>query len=141
MKEATVESNFGIDKFKEKIYIKYIYKINGSKAELINKMESYDRLITAETYPAREYHENTHAVLSYNETDGIHWEYIPFTPMELREKAYETEKCIEWDGNIMTVDEANDMFLKYDAEGNAKSDELTVLIAAAKAEIRERFPD
>ena len=42
---------------------------------------------------------------------------------------------------MMTVDEANDMFLKYDAESNAKSDELTVLIAAAKAEIRERFPD
>ena len=51
-------------------------EINGSKAELINKTESYDRLITAETYPAREYHENTHAVLSYNETDGIHWEYM-----------------------------------------------------------------
>ena len=121
--------------------MKYIYQINGSKAELINKTESYDRLITAETYPAREYHENTHAVLSYNETNGIYWEYIPFTPMELREKAYETERCIEWDGNIMTVDEANDMFLKYDAEGNTKANELTSLIAAAKAEIRERFPN
>lgn len=121
--------------------MQYIYQINGSKAELINKTESYDRLITSETYPAREYHENTHAVLSYNETDGIHWEYIPFTPMELREKSYETEKCVEWDGNIITVDEANDIFLKYDAEGNVKSDELTVLIAAAKAKIRERFPD
>lgn len=121
--------------------MKYIYQINGTKAELINKTESYDRLITAETYPSREYHENTHAVLSYNETDGIYWEYIPFTPMELREKSYETEKCIEWGGNIMTVDEANDIFLKYDAEGNVKSDELTVLIAAAKAKIRERFPD
>lgn len=121
--------------------MKYIYQINGSKAELINQTESYDRLITAETYPAREYHENTHAVLSYNETDGIYWEYIPFTPMELREKAYETEKCIEWDGNIMTVDEANDMFLKYDAEGNTKANGLTSLIASAKAEIRERFPD
>lgn len=61
--------------------------------------------------------------------------------MEMREKAYETEKCIEWDGDMLTVDEANNMFLKYDAEGNEKSDELTVLIAAAKAEIRKRFPD
>ena len=141
MTEATAEPNFEIDKFKEKIYMKYIYQINGSKAELINKTESYDRLITAETYPAREYHENTHAVLSYNDEQGIHWEYIPFTPMELREKAYETEKCIEWEGTMMTVDGANDMFLKYYAEGNAKSDELTALIAAAKAGIRERFPD
>ena len=35
--------------------------------------------------------------------------------MEMREKAYETEKCIEWDGDMLTVDEANNMFLKYDA--------------------------
>lgn len=41
----------------------------------------------------------------------------------------------------MTVDEANDMFLKYDAEGNTKANELTTLIAVAKAGIRERFPD
>ena len=51
------------------------------------------------------------------------------------------KQSIEWDSDIMTVDEANDMFLKYNAEGNAKSDELTVLIAASKAKIRERFPD
>lgn len=121
--------------------MQYIYQINGTKAELINKTESYDRLITAETYPAREYHENTHAVLSYNEEQGIHWEYIPFTPTELREQAYETEKCIEWEDTMMTVDEANDKFLMYDAEGNTKANELTSLIAAAKAEIRERFPD
>ena len=141
MTEATAEPNFEIDKFKKKIYIKYIYQINGSKAELINKMESYDRLITAETYPAREYHENTHAILSYNEEQGVHWEYIPFTPEELREQAYETESLIEWGGIMMTVDEANDMFLKYDAEGNTKANELTTLIAVAKAGIRERFPD
>ena len=121
--------------------MKYIYKINGTKAELIQKTEEYDSLITQDTFPAREYHENTHSVLSYNEEQGIYWEYIPFTPMELREQAYETEKCIEWDGTMMTVDEANDMFLKYDAEGNSKSNDLTALIAAAKAEIRNRFPD
>ena len=119
----------------------YIYTIKDNKAVLLGQQSNYDKLIEQETYPARVDHPNTHSVLSYNETEGIHWEYVPFTPMELREKAYETEKCIEWDGNIMTVDEANDMFLKYNAEGNAKSDELTVLIAASKAEIRERFPD
>ena len=121
--------------------MKYIYKINGTKAELIQKTEEYDSLIIEETYPAREYHKNTHAILSYNEEQGIYWEYIPFTPKELREQAYETEKCIEWDGTMMTIDEANDIFLKYYAEGNSKSDELTTLIAAAKEVIRERFPD
>ena len=121
--------------------MQYIYQINGSKAELINQTESYDRLITAETYPAREYHENTHAVLSYNETDGIHWEYIPYTPKELRERVYETEKIISYDGDMLTVDEANRKWQEYQAEGNSKANELTTLIANAKAMIREQYPD
>ena len=121
--------------------MKYIFTIKNGKANLVTQCDEYDQIVSQDTFPARIEHPNTHAVLSYNETEGIHWEYVPFTPMELREKAYETEKCIEWDSDIMTVDEANDMFLKYNAEGNAKSDELTVLIAASKAKIRERFPD
>lgn len=121
--------------------MKYIYQINGTEAKLIQKTEDYDNIIIQDTFPAREYHENTHAVLSYNEEQGVHWEYIPFTPEELREQAYETEKLIEWDGVMLTVDGANDMFLRYTAEGNTKADELTALIAAAKAGIRERFPD
>ena len=121
--------------------MKYIYQINGTEAKLIQKTEEYDNIIAQDTFPAREYHENTHAILSYNEEQGVHWKYIPFTPEELREQAYETEKLIEWDGVMLTVDEANDMFLKYTAEGNTKADELTALIAAAKAGIRERFPD
>lgn len=119
----------------------YIYKITGTNAELINKTETYDSLITSDTFPAREYHENTHAILSYSEDKGVYWEYIPFTPAELREKAYETEKLIEWDGDMLTVDEANKAFLQYDAEGNEKADELTTLIAHAKAEIRKRYAD
>ena len=121
--------------------MKYIYQINGTEAELIQKTEEYDNIISQDTFPAREYHENTHAVLSYNEEQGVHWEYTPFTPEELREQAYETEKLIEWDGVMLTVDGSNDMFLKYTAEGNTKADELTALIAAAKTGIRERFPD
>ena len=121
--------------------MKYIYQINGSKAELINKTESYDRLITSETYPAREYHENTHAVLSYNEEQGVHWEYIPFTPEELREQAYETMKIIEWQGEQITVDEANDLWMKYSAEGSEVANTLSELIVKAKAHIRELYPD
>ena len=121
--------------------MQYIYQINGTKAELINKTESYDRLITAETYPAREYHENTHAVLSYNETDGIHWKYIPYTPKELRERVYETEKIISYEGDMLTVDEANRKWQEYQAEGNSKANKLTTLIANAKAMIREQYPD
>ena len=122
--------------------MKYIYKITGTNAELIDKAESYDNIITGDTFPAREYHENTHAVLSYSEDKGIYWEYIPFTPAELREQAYETEKCVEWDGDILTVDDANKMYLRYDAEGNTtKATELRTLISQAKAEIRARYAD
>lgn len=121
--------------------MKYIYKISGTKAELIDQAESFYKLHTQETYPAREYHENTHAVLSYNEEQGIHWEYIPFTNAELREKAYETEKLVNFENEILTVDEANKKWQEYQAEGNTKSTELTVLISAAKNRIREQYPD
>ena len=41
----------------------------------------------------------------------------------------------------MTVDEANALWIKYQAENNVKAAELTTLIAAAKATIREKYPD
>ena len=99
------------------------------------------KLIEQETYPARVDHPNTRAVLSYNEVEGIHWEYIPFTQKELRERAYETEKCVAYDGEMLTVDEANKRWQEYQAEGNVKSSELTALIVSAKTNIRERYPD
>lgn len=61
--------------------------------------------------------------------------------MELRERMYETEKCITYAGELLTVDEANKRWQEYQAEGNAKAAELTALIAAAKAAIRDQYPD
>lgn len=119
----------------------YIYTIKDNKAVLLGQQSSYDQLIEQETYPAREYHENTHAVLSYSEEQGIHWEYIPYTPEELRERAYETDKVISYEGKMLTVDEANRKWHEYQAEGNSKANELTTLIANAKATIREQYPD
>ena len=100
-----------------------------------------NRLIEQETYPARVDHPNTHAVLSYSEAEGIHWEDIPYTPEELRERAYETDKVISYDGKMLTVDEANRKWQEYQAEGNSKANELTTMIANAKATIREQYPD
>lgn len=119
----------------------YIYKINGTRAALIGKKDAEDILITQDSYPARIDHPNTHAVLSYSKANGVHWEYIPFTPTELRERAYETELCIDWDGAVLTVDGANRKWQEYQAEGSDKAAELTALIAAAKEAIRERFPE
>lgn len=119
----------------------YIYTVKDNKAVLLGQQSSYDQLIEQETYPARVDHPNTHAVLSYSEAEGIHWEYIPFTPEELRERAYETEKVISYEGVMLTVDEANRKWQEYQAEGNSKANELTTLIANAKAAIREQYPD
>ena len=119
----------------------YIYTIKDNKATLLGQQGSYDQLIEQETYPARVDHPNTHAVLSYSESEGIHWEYIPFTPEELRERAYETDKVISYEGKMLTVDEANRKWQEYQAEGNSKANELTTLIANAKATIREQYSD
>lgn len=64
------------------------------------------------------------------------------TPSELREQAYNTTPVIAWGGAMLTVTEAAQKWQYYAAEGNAaKTDALTVLVAAAKAEIREKYPD
>ena len=119
----------------------YIYTIKDNKAALLGQQGSYDQLIEQETYPAQVDHPNTHAVLSYSETEGIHWEYIPYIPKELRERVYETEKIISYEDDMLTVDEANRKWQEYQAEGNSKANELTTLIANAKAMIRRQYPD
>ena len=119
----------------------YIYTIKDNKATLLGQQGSYDQLIEQETYPAQVDHPNTHAVLSYSETEGIHWEYIPYIPKELRERVYETEKIISYEDDMLTVDEANRKWQEYQAEGNSKANELTTLIANAKAMIRRQYPD
>ena len=64
------------------------------------------------------------------------------TPRERREQTYETEPLIEYEGEEITVDEANKLFLQYSAEGNAqKYMDLQILIGRAKADVRARFPD
>ena len=64
------------------------------------------------------------------------------TPSEKREEAYNTEKIIEWDGEMITVTEASQLWQYYSAEGNTeKSSMLTALIAEAKETIRAKYPD
>ena len=64
------------------------------------------------------------------------------TPAQQRENAYNTEKVIEWGGEMLTVTEASQKWQYYAAEGDtAKTDELTTLIAAAKETIRQQYPD
>lgn len=64
------------------------------------------------------------------------------TPAEQREAAYNSDAVIEWGGETLTVTQAAQQWAYYAAEGNAdKTAALSALIAAAKAEIREKHPD
>lgn len=60
---------------------------------------------------------------------------------ERREIAYNTEAVIPWEDKMVTVTEAALLWQYYAAEGSARAEELTTLIAAAKAEIRGRIHD
>ena len=65
-----------------------------------------------------------------------------FSPSEQRESAYNTAPCIQWGGKMLTVTQAAQQWAYYAAEGRTdKTDELTTLISAAKAEIRKKYSD
>jgi len=70
-------------------------------------------------------------------------EYNPPKPSasELRENAYNIEKIISCESSMITVTEASQLWQYYAAEGSDKAAELQALIAAAKASIREKYPD
>lgn len=121
----------------------YVYLVTGTEATCIAQAE-YDKVIQDERFPAQEEHPDCHAILSYTLEQGIHWEYIPFTPREKRQRAYETEPIIviAFGAEPITVDEANKLWMEYSAEGDdEKTAQLSTLIANAKQEIRERYPD
>lgn len=66
----------------------------------------------------------------------------PPTPPEQREIAYSTEPICRYGNGIYTVDYMNKLWYEYSAEGETeKTTEIQEIIAAAKAEIRERYPD
>lgn len=63
------------------------------------------------------------------------------TPAQQREKAYNTQPIVEWEGEQLTVTQAATKWYYYAAEGSTKANELQVLIVAAKETIREQYPD
>lgn len=80
-------------------------------------------------------YENGQYVYSPNTLD------VEQTPAQLREEAYNTERVVEFDSQMLTVTEACQLWQYYAAEGSEKSTELQTLIATAKAEIRQKYPD
>lgn len=66
---------------------------------------------------------------------------IATTPQEQRRQVYEAESVVTWNGSVITVDEANKVYLQHSAEGNQKAQEIQTLIVAAKELIRQMYPD
>lgn len=63
-------------------------------------------------------------------------------PVTLRENAYSSEAIISWNGNMITVDKAVQLWSSYTAEGNTEvAMQLSVLITEAKQTIRNKYPD
>lgn len=63
-------------------------------------------------------------------------------PAERREQAYNSDPCVPWGGEMLTVTQAAQQWEYYAAEGRTdKTDALTALIAAAKEKIRAQWPD
>ena len=61
---------------------------------------------------------------------------------KLREEAYNAQNIIKWNGEMLTVTQAANLWQYYSAEGNTeKASKLTELIAEAKASIRDQYPD
>lgn len=91
----------------------------------------------------KKYINGQYIALTPDELAALEAAHVPeLTPAEQREQAYNTEPCVPWDGSMLTVTEAAQRWAYYAAEGNAaKTDALTALIAAAKAEIRGKWPD
>lgn len=63
------------------------------------------------------------------------------TPAEQREREYQSNPIIVWQGQNITVDQANLVYLQYSAEGSQKAAEIQTLIIAAKESIRQLYPD
>ena len=122
--------------------MRYLYTIEDGKAKLITSIDEQSQQVhIQETYPAQEYRDGYTSFLAYNEEQGVHWEFKKRPAAELREQAYRTIKIIRYGEQFLTVDEANKMWLEYQAEGSAKAIEISTLISNAKSFIRTSYPD
>ena len=123
--------------------MQYIFKIgtDGKAMQIGGLMPDGYSVIASSEYPSKEQRDGYRAELRYDSERGLRWEYIPIPPSELRESAYATFKCVEYGDDWLTVDEANKLWEAYSAEGSQRADELSALIAEAKAKIRKIHPD
>lgn len=67
---------------------------------------------------------------------------VVLTAAEQREEAYNTQAVIEWEGEMLTVTEASQIWQYYAAEGDMEqAAAITARIAQVKKEIRSQWPD
>ena len=122
--------------------MKYIYTVKDGQAKLLTALdEGAENLHIQDTMPAKEYREGYESYLTYDDANGVRWGFKRLSGIKLREKAYQTRKVIRYNDELITVDEANKLWLEYQAEGSEKAVTISSLIAEAKANIRKMYPD
>lgn len=122
--------------------MRYLYTIEDGKAKLITSIDEQSQQVhIQETYPAQEYRDGYTSYLAYDEQRGVYWDFVKRPASELREQAYRTRKLVKYGDQILTVDEANKLWLEYQAEGSPKALEISILITNAKTFIRASYPD
>lgn len=64
------------------------------------------------------------------------------TPSELRREVYQSRACVLFDGDNLTIDQANEKYLGYLSEGKTDvCQSIQALIVEQKNKIREEYPD
>ena len=63
----------------------------------------------------------------------------PLPPTQRRARAYAEEETVEWFDRKITVDAANELWMRYAAEGSPHAETLTERIREAKRAIRRRI--
>jgi hypothetical protein len=62
-----------------------------------------------------------------------------FTPAEKRAWHYANIPCVTWEGQRITVDQANAVYWQYAAEGSPKAEEIQPLIHEQKEAARAKY--
>lgn len=124
-----------------------IVRINNGKVVEILPEETYELGIAhwyGEAFAAQCVAASDDVKQGWTYSDGVFAapDEVEPTPAELRRIEYATRKCVSWEGDLITIDEANLLHAAYLAEGDTdKAAALQILIAEQKVAIRAELPD
>ena len=118
----------------------YIYTIKDNKAILLGQQGSYDQLIEQETYPARVDHP-THTPFCLTARPGDSLGVYPLHPGGAEGTRLRDGQGHPPRGRDAACGRGESQVAGVSGRGQQQANELTTMIANAKATIREQYPD